>query len=197
MTELVFATQNQNKVREVQSVLPAWLKVLSLKDLGFTEELKEDFHTLQENAAQKAGYIFDRFKKPCFAEDAGLEVAALGGAPGVYSARFAGPGKSSADNIELLLKKMEGIENRNARFRAVIAYRDFHQAVSFEGTCEGTIATKPFGENGFGYDPVFIPNGHAATFGQLPAVEKHRISHRTKAMKLFISFIEKSDIAKS
>jgi XTP/dITP diphosphohydrolase len=189
--ELVFATQNQNKVIEVRSVLPGWLNVLSLKDLGLTEELQEDHDTLEENALQKVKFVFERFGKPCFSEDAGLEVKRLGGQPGVRSARYAGEGKSSNDNIELLLKNLSGVDDRVAQFRAVIAFYDGSQSVSFEGICEGSIAKQPAGPNGFGYDPVFIPKGYDNTFGELPSDVKHRISHRTKAMELFISFIEK------
>lgn len=192
MTELIFATQNQNKVEEVKAVLPTGIRLLSLADLGFHEELQEDFDTLEQNAMQKARFVFERFNKPCFAEDAGLEVASLGGAPGVKSARYAGSAKSSQENIALLLNNLSGTENRDARFRAVIAYCDDHQGVSFDGTCEGKIALQPVGTNGFGYDPVFIPKGYNETFGQLQSAIKHKISHRTKAMNLFISFLERS-----
>jgi len=191
MIELVFATQNQNKVAEVRSVLPKWLTLLSLGDLGFHDELQEDHDTLEENAKQKAEFVYQRFQKPCFAEDAGLEVDSLGGQPGVRSARYAGAGKSSSDNIELLLKNLNQVQNRSARFKAVIAFYDGRQIQTFEGTCEGTIATEAKGPGGFGYDPVFIPAGYDRTFGELPSEAKHRISHRTKAMELFISFIEK------
>ena len=190
MIELIFATQNQNKVKEVQSIIPSWIKILSLADLGFHDELVEDYETLEQNAEQKATFIYKRFLKPCFAEDAGLGVASLNGEPGVFSARYAAKNKSSNDNIVLLLKKLNGIENREARFRAVIAFNDGKPMKRFEGICNGRIAEKRLGDYGFGYDPVFIPHGYDKTFGQLSPDIKHRISHRTKATQKFITFIE-------
>lgn len=191
MIELIFATQNQNKVNEVRSVLPSWIKLLSLSDLNFHDELKEDFDTLEQNAIQKAEFVFNRFHKPCFAEDAGLVVDSLGGEPGVRSARYAGAEKSSQDNINLLLKNLDETEHRNACFKAVIAFTDGNQIKTFEGVCDGTISLEQKGLGGFGYDPVFIPKSYDQTFGELSSTVKHQISHRTKAMTMFISFIEK------
>ena len=189
--ELVFATQNQNKVNEVQRVAPDWIKIISLKDLGYQNDLVEDYNTLEENAKQKAEFVFRTFGKPCFSEDAGLEVEMLDGEPGVRSARYAGLDKSSSDNINLLLQKMNGFENRKARFRALIVFTDGTVTRSFEGICNGNISTKAKGKNGFGYDPVFIPNGYDLTFGELPPEIKQRISHRTLATKSFITYLER------
>jgi XTP/dITP diphosphohydrolase len=189
MTELVFATLNQNKVAEVHAVLPPGYNVVSLRDLGYNTELAEDHDTLEENAKQKARFVFDQFGKPCFAEDAGLFVDLLDGEPGVKSARYAGPGKSSADNIKQLLDRLVGSKDRTAQFKAVIAYYDGTSEHLFTGTCPGRIADKPIGDNGFGYDPVFIPDGYNATFGEMPQDVKHRISHRTKATEAFITFL--------
>ena len=190
--ELIFATQNENKVAEVQSVVPPHVKVVSLKSLGFENELEEDHDTLEENAKQKAQFVFDKFGKPCFSEDAGLEVDLLGGEPGVRSARYAGPGKSAKDNVEKLLEKLNGLNNRSARFRAVIAFHDGMQIHTFEGRCSGKIALEARGSNGFGYDPVFIPDGYDTTFAEMEPAEKHRISHRTAATKAFISHLNAS-----
>lgn len=193
--ELVFATQNQNKVNEVQSVAPEWIKIISLKDFGYENDLVEDYNTLEENANQKAEFVVKKFGKPCFSEDAGLEVEMLDGEPGVKSARYAGLDKFSVDNINLLLQKMNGFVNRKARFRAVIVFTDGVSTKSFEGVCEGNIGTEPRGKNGFGYDPVFIPNGYNFTFGELPPEIKQRISHRTVATKSFITWLEQNWMA--
>lgn len=190
MIELVFATQNQNKVDEVQRVLPTY-KIVSLKDLGYENDLVEDHNTLEENAKQKAEFVFNMFGKPCFAEDAGLEVDLLDGEPGVKSARYAGDEKSDKNNIAKLLEKLIGSKDRSAKFRAVIAYHDGEQVQLFEGRCYGKIASEPRGENGFGYDPIFIPDGYDQTFGELDPDVKHRISHRTVATKAFITHLER------
>jgi len=190
--ELVFATQNENKVAEVQSVVPPNVEIVSLKSLGFEDELQEDHDTLEENAKQKAQFVFDKFGKPCFAEDAGLEVDLLDGEPGVKSARYAGPDKSAKDNVAMLLEKLIGSKDRSALFRAVIAFHDGTAIHTFEGRCYGRIAAEARGDNGFGYDPVFIPDGFETTFGEMEPAEKHRISHRTAATKAFISHLNET-----
>ena len=190
--ELVFATQNENKVAEVQSVVPPNVSIVSLKRFGFTDELAEDHDTLEENAKQKAQFVFEKFGVPCFAEDAGLEVDLLDGEPGVKSARYAGPGKSAKDNVAKLLEKLIGSKDRSALFRAVIAFHDGTTIQTFEGRCYGKIAATARGENGFGYDPGFIPDGFETTFAEMTPEEKHRISHRTAATKAFISHLTQS-----
>jgi XTP/dITP diphosphohydrolase len=190
--ELVFATQNENKVAEVQSVFPPNVSIVSLKRLGFEDELQEDHETLEENAKQKARFVFEKFGRPCFAEDAGLEVDLLDGEPGVKSARYAGPGKSAKDNVSKLLERLIGSKDRSALFRAVIAFHDGVAIHTFEGRCYGRIAPEARGSNGFGYDPVFIPDGFETTFAEMEPDEKHRISHRTAATKAFISHLDQT-----
>lgn len=186
---LIFATQNQNKVKEIAALLPDSLIVQSLADLQYYQELPETHKTLNENALEKADFVFQMFNKNCFAEDTGLEVEALNNAPGVYSARYAGGHKNHTDNINLLLKNLENITNRKARFKTVIALIYNGKKYVFEGISEGTIIEKPKGDKGFGYDPVFIPIGNTKTFAELNMEEKNKVSHRAKAFQQLKNFL--------
>ena len=187
--ELVFATGNSHKLKEVRNLLPAEFTLLSLKDLECEEDIPETGHTIQENALIKARYISDKFGMNCFADDTGLEVDALDGRPGVYSARFAGPHAQSEDNVLKLLTELKGIENRKARFRTVIAMYLEGKEYTFEGIINGTITNEVMGEKGFGYDPVFKPDGHDRTFAEMTESEKNSISHRGLAMAKLVVFL--------
>lgn len=190
MHRIVFATNNQGKMREVRQLFPPEIEVLSLSDIGCLEELPETGATLAENSLQKARYIFDKYGCPCFADDTGLEVDALGGRPGVYSARYADSHAHPADNIAKLLYELKGEHHRKARFRTVITVVGLTNANQFKPSCDifegevsGVIAESTSGEAGFGYDPVFIPTGENRTFSELTPEEKNRISHRGKAVR--------------
>lgn len=191
MEELVIATNNQHKVDEIRRALGNKIKLISLKDLGCREEIPEDGTTLKENAYQKAKYVWDKYKKNCFADDTGLMVEALDGAPGVYSARYAGEHCSFDDNIDLLLKNMEGKTNRNAYFATVICLIQDGEPVYFEGKCEGCILTERYGRGGFGYDPIFMPKGYGESFAEISMEEKNKISHRGKATEKLIKHLLK------
>ena len=190
MRNLVFATGNSHKLQEVQGLFKEGFALSCLKDVNITEEIPETADNLVDNALQKAWYVYKKCGIPCFADDTGLEVEALNGAPGVYSARYAGEQKNSKLNMLLLLKNMTGKENRNARFRTIIAYIDENaQEHIFEGEIRGKIIENMAGENGFGYDPIFVPEGYDKTFAQLSSEIKNTISHRARAMEKFLSYI--------
>lgn len=186
---MVFATNNENKIKEIKEVLKNNFEILGLKDINCNVDLPETGTTLKDNALQKAQYIYDKFNINCFADDTGLEVEALNGAPGVYSARYAGPDKSAEDNMNLLLKKLEGVENRNARFVTVIALIINGKKYFFEGEVKGVITKTKCGNKGFGYDPVFKPDGYDCTFAEMTLEEKNKISHRGKAVSKLINFL--------
>ena len=195
--ELIFATNNQHKLEEIGAVLGAPFTLLGLKDLRFEEEIPEDHDTLEENASQKAWFIYEKFNKSCFADDTGLEVAALGGAPGVYSARYSRIGspvfpemEPAEGNIKKLLMEMEGIEERKARFRTVIALVLAGIEYRFEGIVSGEITKIQSGTKGFGYDPVFIPDGQDLTFASMGLTMKNKISHRARAVKELVEFLK-------
>lgn len=189
--KLVFATNNAHKLEEVSTMLNGKIELLSLKDIHCTDDIPETGTTLEENAWQKAQYIRQHYQLDCFADDTGLEVEALNGEPGVYSARYAGgAGHDSVANMKKLLTKMEGVENRKARFRTVIALIKDGKTYEFEGIVNGTITTEPHGEGGFGYDPVFVPEGYEQTFAQLGEV-KNTISHRARAVQKLVDFLKK------
>lgn len=192
MKKIVFATNNFNKLQEVREILKDQYQVIGLEDLNFGQELAEDGDTFEKNALQKAKFIAEKFKIACFAEDAGLEVQALNQDPGVFSARYAGNQRSDKDNIALLLKNLEGIKNRKARFKAVIALVDGQNTLYFDGIVNGRISLAPIGSGGFGYDPVFIPDGYEDSFAQLGKDIKNSISHRAKAIKKLIDFLDKN-----
>jgi XTP/dITP diphosphohydrolase len=186
---LIFATSNQNKVLEIQKILPKKLNIKSLKDLNYFEDVPENENTIEGNAIFKAKYIYEKFNVNVFADDTGLEVEALNGEPGVHSARYAGTTKSSEKNIKKLLKNLKNIKNRNARFKTVIALIIDNKLHIFSGIVEGYILDSPKGNNGFGYDPIFCPNGFDKSFAELTLKEKNLISHRSLAMKKLIDFI--------
>lgn len=190
MTELVFATQNPNKAREIEAKLGGSFTITSLDSLGITEEIPETARTLEGNALMKARFVYEKTGRNCFADDTGLEVEALNGEPGVDTAYYAGPQKNAADNMALLLKNLESETNRKARFRTVIALIWEGKEHLFEGIAEGEIIKKKRGGEGFGYDPVFVPAGHARTFAEMTLEEKNQLSHRAKAfegMKKFLN----------
>jgi XTP/dITP diphosphohydrolase len=187
--ELVFATNNKHKVREISDLLDNNFRILGLADLNITEDIPEEAETLEENALFKARYVHEKTGKNVFADDTGLEVTALGGAPGVYSARYAGENKSFDDNIEKLLREMQGEHDRSARFRTVIALILDGTEYLFDGTVEGEIIRERRGTGGFGYDPVFLATGYELTFAEIPLSEKNKISHRAKAMRQLLDFL--------
>lgn len=187
--KICFATNNPKKIEEVAAALQGQIQIVSLQDIGCTVELPETGNTLDANAFEKARYVFKHFGVNCFADDTGLEVAALNGAPGVYSGRFAGEPRSDARNLSLLLEKMKDKTERSARFRTVIALILDGKEYQFDGIAEGEITTYPNGERGFGYDPVFQPQGEERTFAMLSIQEKNEISHRGKAIKALINFL--------
>lgn len=193
--EIIFATGNQHKVVEAQKALGDSFTLIMPKELGLTEEIPEDGDTLVKNAVQKAEYLWNRFGKNCFADDTGLEVDALGGAPGVYTARYAGPDKGSDANMEKLLSELAAIEakegkiSRAARFRTVVALIINGETKIFEGVMEGEIARERSGSEGFGYDPVFIPQGYSCTIAEISLDEKNAISHRGKAMRALAQYL--------
>lgn len=186
--QLIFATSNKHKVREVNAIVPE-VDLKDLQAIGWNEEIPETETTLHGNAVLKARTIADSREAPCFSEDTGLEVAALRGAPGVYTARFASPNATAEENMNKLLSEMEGKDDRSAQFRTVIALIIDDAIHTFEGTVKGTIATAPAGDSGFGYDPIFIPEGETRTFAQMTDDEKNAISHRARATEQFVSFL--------
>lgn len=190
MTKLTFATNNKNKIKEVSKLIPGNLNILSLEDINCKEEIPETQGTIKGNAFQKAEYVKENYKYDCFADDTGLEVDALNGAPGVRSARYAGEKCSSEDNVRKLLKELKGKPNRRARFRTVIALIIDEEKYSFEGVVEGSITEEKRGGEGFGYDPVFLPDGYDQTFAEMPLELKNKISHRAKATKQLVAFLE-------
>ena len=188
--ELIFATHNQNKVEEISAILPSIIEVKSLNDLNFTDQIPETSNTLRGNALIKARTIFNKFQKDCFADDTGLEVEILNGAPGVLSARFAGKKKKDEDNIDKLLKELGNHHNTNAQFRTIIALIYKHEEFIFEGIIKGKIIKEIKGDNGFGYDPIFQPEHHFLTFAQISTKEKNKISHRAIALRKLIDFLK-------
>jgi XTP/dITP diphosphohydrolase len=186
---LVFATNNKNKVLEIRKVLPPHFGITSLKEAGILVDIPEPHNTLHENAIEKVDYIFNTTNQNAFAEDTGLHVEALNGEPGVKSARYAGEEKSDANNIKFLLQKLENFQNKSAYFKTVIALRFNGELHLFDGICEGKIISTPSGENGFGYDPIFVPNGSTKTFAEMSLDEKNLFSHRKKATQKLIEFL--------
>jgi XTP/dITP diphosphohydrolase len=189
--DLCFATNNKGKLLEIKALLEGDFNILSLEEIGCREELPETSDTIEGNSLQKAEYVWFRYKVNCFADDTGLEVAALGGAPGVISARYAGPGCTPEDNMDLLLKNMKGIKEREARFRTCITLIMDNRTYQFEGEVMGTILESKRGEKGFGYDPVFQPEGYDKSFAQLTIEEKNKISHRGVAVKKLADFLNR------
>lgn len=189
MRSLCFATNNNHKAKEIGALLGPLFVLQTLKDIGCTEELAETQLTIEGNALQKAQYVFDHYHVSCFADDTGLEVEALNGEPGVFSARYAGEQRSDQDNMTLLLSRLSNQVNRKARFKTVITLVDEGEIKSFEGIVHGTILQQPKGSHGFGYDPVFQPDGSDKTFAEMELAEKNLISHRALAVKKLINFL--------
>ncbi|MEQ8303264.1 MAG: non-canonical purine NTP diphosphatase [Cyclobacteriaceae bacterium] len=187
--KLCFATNNDHKLMEVREVLGDSFEVLSLKDVGCEEELPEDADTIEGNSLQKAQYLFDHYNVNCFADDTGLEVQELNGEPGVYSARYAGAQRSSTDNIRLLLSKLEGKADRSARFKTVITLIEGGEVVQFEGIVNGVITEEERGAGGFGYDPIFLPDGYSKTMAEMTSAEKNAISHRGRAVQKLHAYL--------
>ncbi|HND88839.1 MAG TPA: non-canonical purine NTP diphosphatase [Saprospiraceae bacterium] len=191
---LVFATNNPHKAQEVEQILGGRYQVKTLRDIGCTEEIEETEDTLEGNALLKARYVKTHYGYDCFSEDTGLEVEALNGQPGVHTARYAGPQRSADDNMNLLLSNLAGKENRRARFRTVIALIRGEQEMLLEGICPGSIAIEKSGTGGFGYDPVFVPEGHGQSFAQLGEEVKNRISHRALATEKLVQLLNPAPV---
>ncbi len=189
MRKLVFATQNQHKTAEVRTLLTDEYEVLNLGDIGCTEDIPETGNTFAENAALKTSYVQTNYQMDCFADDSGLEVEALDNEPGIYSARYAGGGGGAA-NLDLVLQKMQGQSNRKARFKTVISLIHKNKSYFFEGVIKGTLRQEKAGEKGFGYDPIFQPDGFDITFAEMTMVQKNEISHRAQAMGKLIAFLK-------
>jgi XTP/dITP diphosphohydrolase len=200
--DLVFATNNKHKLEEIKNILPSSIKILSLKEIGCVDELPETGNTLEQNATQKARYVFDKYGYDCFADDTGLEVEALHGRPGVYSARYAGPQCNFQDNIQKVLGELNNEDNRKAKFRTVICLIRSQKAEGgnteiihklFQGEVKGEIILEQKGANGFGYDPIFIPQGFSITFAEMETALKNTISHRADAVKKLTDYLMTND----
>ncbi len=191
--KLVFATHNPGKLQEVREMLAPKYDVIGLHDLNDHEDIIEDAPTLEGNAIIKAQTVWERHGLPCFSDDTGLEIDSLNGAPGVYSARYAGPAKDPQDNMDKVLQELEGVANRGAQFRTAVALHWNGEYTIFEGIVRGTIATERMGAKGFGYDPIFIPEGHQSSFAQMDAAAKNAISHRGRAIRALVDFLIAQD----
>ena len=191
--KLCMATNNAHKIEEIRPLVPGTVGLVSLAEVGCREELPETGDTLEFNSRQKAQYVWDHYGVSCFADDTGLEVEALRGEPGVYSARYAGPGRDARANMELLLRKLEGEENRRAQFRTTITLILDGEAYQYEGVVRGAILGAARGTGGFGYDPLFVPDGYAQTFAEMDLAEKNRISHRARAVESLIRFLRERE----
>lgn len=191
--KLVFATHNHNKLREVQALVPDHITLLSLTDIGCTEEIIEDADTIEGNALLKAKHVLTNYGYDCFADDTGLEVDALDGAPGVYSARYAGEHKNDSDNMNKLLITLATKQDRGAQFKTVIAFAKANKTETFTGICRGNITKERHGDGGFGYDPIFQPEGYDATFAQMAPSLKGKISHRGLAVSEFLEILHNQE----
>ncbi len=188
--KLLFASQNQHKIKEVSEIIPEHFELLGLNELNFNEEIPETQDSIEGNALQKARFIHDKFNLSCFADDTGLFIEALNGEPGIYSARWSKLDPKFPNNIEKALVKLKGKENRKAYFKTVIAFINDKEEELFEGIIHGRIIESEKGKDGFGYDPIFIPEGYVQTFSEMPKEEKNRISHRALAMAKFIKYLK-------
>lgn len=191
---LIFATQNQNKAKEIQLLMPDGISVLTLNDIDCQEDIPETENTLEGNAALKSAYVVELYQKDCFADDTGLEIESLNNEPGVLSARYAGPNNDSNANMDLVLEKMEGENNRNAQFRTIISLQLSGEKHLFEGIVKGTIRNSKSGTEGFGYDPIFQPDGYDITFSEMSMEEKNSISHRGKAIRKLVNFLTSKNL---
>ena len=187
--KLVFASNNLHKIEEIQNLLPKSIQILSLKDIGCFEEIPETADTIEGNAVLKANYVTKKYGYDCFADDSGLEIEHLNGAPGVYSARFAGEQKNDQDNIDKVLNELLGVSNRKANFKTVIALNLNNHQHLFSGIVNGTIISEQKGTSGFGYDPIFQPDNYSITFAEMEQKQKSYISHRGKAVTKLLSFL--------
>ena len=189
--KLVFASNNRHKIEEIQNLVGSSIQILSLKDIGCFEDIPETAETIEENAILKADYVTSKYGYNCFADDSGLEIAYLNGAPGVFSARFAGEQKNDQDNINKVLKELTGVQNRNANFKTVIALNLNNEQKLFTGIIDGTIVSAQKGHKGFGYDPIFQPDNYNITFAEMDQKEKSAISHRGQAVSQLLAFLNK------
>lgn len=187
--KLVFATNNKNKIKEIKLLLDNSLEILSLEDIGCLEDIPETADTIEGNAIQKAKYVYDKFGYNCFADDTGLEIEALNGEPGIYSARYAGEQKNAEDNMNKVLEKLQGKTNRKAQFKTVIALIINGKTTCFEGVAKGEMTTQKSGSKGFGYDPIFKPSGYELTFSEMDLDLKNQISHRAKAVAQLSNYL--------
>lgn len=187
--KLVFATNNLHKLQEIKQLINDSIELFSLSDINCTDDIPENQETLEGNAAEKSFFIFNKYGMNCFADDTGLEIEALNGEPGVYSARYAGEEKSSENNINLVLEKMGEIKNRNARFRTVISLVIAGHEVQFEGLVNGQILKEKRGKTGFGYDPIFQPEESNLSFAEMPMEEKNKVSHRGRAVQKLVEYL--------
>lgn len=188
--KLVFASNNQNKIAEIKQMLPKSIELLSLDEIGCTEDIPETADTIEGNAILKANYVTEKYCYSCFADDTGLEVEALDGAPGVFSARYAGQQKNADDNMNKLLDNLKDKTNRKAQFKTIIALNINDEQHLFEGIIKGEIISEKRGTKGFGYDPIFVPEGFSTTFAEMEMNEKAKLSHRGIATRKLISFLE-------
>jgi len=188
--KLIFATHNSNKAFEIQKLLPEHFQILTLNDIDFQEEIPENEPTIEANSAFKVQFIFNKFNLNCFADDTGLEIESLNGKPGVHSARYAGEERNSDANMNRVLEELNGVENRNARFKTVITLIIYGEQHQFEGIVDGTIIDEKRGSNGFGYDPIFIPEDESKTFAEMNLNEKNKFSHRARAFEKMIAFLK-------
>jgi len=191
--KLVFASNNHNKIKEIQQLVPSTIQIVSLQDIGCTEDIPETADTIEGNAILKANYITEKYGYDCFADDSGLEVDALNGAPGVYSARYAGEPKNDDNNMNKLLLNLKGKTNKKANFKTVICLNYKGKQHLFTGIINGKIIDEKIGDNGFGYDPIFVADGFSKTFAELTMVEKSSISHRGQAVKQLVDFCKNLD----
>lgn len=188
--KIIFASNNKNKVQEIQNQLPEFIQIITLEEIGCTEEIAETADTIEGNALLKANYVTEKYGLPCFADDTGLEIEALNGAPGVYSARYAGEDKNAEKNMNLVLEKMQNEPNRKAQFKTVIALNINDQQYLFTGIITGEIRKEKTGANGFGYDPIFEPENIGKTFAEMTLEEKNKLSHRGRAVEQLIEFLK-------
>ena len=192
--ELIIASQNQNKLMEFKKILGDKINLFSLSEIGLNQEIPENEKTIKKNAIFKAKFVNTQTGKNVFADDTGLEIDSLNGEPGVYSARYSGVDRNSDKNIELVLRKLKNKANRNSRFKTIISLIIDGKSVNFEGVVEGKITEEKRGSNGFGYDPIFQPNGYASTFGEMSLKEKNKISHRSIAINKMVQYLKENNL---
>lgn len=188
--KIIFASNNKNKVQEIQNQVPEFIQIVTLEEIGCTEDIEENGKTIEENAIIKANYVTENYGLPCFADDTGLEIEALNGEPGVYSARYAGEEKDAEKNMDLVLEKLKDSNNRKAQFKTVIALNINDQQYLFTGIVEGEIRREKQGINGFGYDPIFEPEHSGRTFAEMTLEEKNKLSHRGRAVEQLVEFLK-------